>query len=168
MLFLYKTRPCPDKQGCLFSAHTDLCFDAHTDSEILRRRPYNGYRGFNYTTDKCSTGYNDPKKCSGGKGCSKCHSWQEFLYHPSKYKVTACTDPQWLNDGQCSRGPLCCGFHKGAGYNDRMDQKVDASCMQDAGLDNQMAPPQSFIQWAQRELQRRKGKSKQLQLRTFR
>lgn len=92
----YLVRPCPG--SC---ANPKLCLFYHNLSE-RRRSPFNGTE-LAYNETMCP---NVPLYKSCEDSCKYCHTFQELVYHPNKYKLT------WCEQANCKGYNLCYHAHR--------------------------------------------------------
>lgn len=96
----YLVRPCSAKH----CPSAKKCFNYHTSAQ-KRRPPFKHDRSLLYVDLFCN------ELCSGqvcpkGDDCNFCHTYEELIYHPAKYKTSWCTL-------SACKGTLCENAHYG-------------------------------------------------------
>lgn len=95
----------------------ELCGFAHVEVNggWLRRNPML----YPYKDEMCGlvSKISDPRfghfflnECPNGLQCSMCHSSEELIYHPNRYKSKVCPSV-YPNTPTCSMGDICSDFH---------------------------------------------------------
>mmetsp|Transcript_8128 Transcript_8128/g.17667 ORF Transcript_8128/g.17667 Transcript_8128/m.17667 type:complete len:636 (+) Transcript_8128:133-2040(+) len=120
----YKTEWCPYGHN----HNWDECSYAHNHNDA-RRNPAMGYSSkqcpdWSEKNDKGPMEYES--RCPRGVLCQYAHGPKEALYHPEKYKTSAChscrprdgqhrsATPGSSDSSRCNRGPLCAFYHSRA------------------------------------------------------